>query len=279
MKLIREAVKDAVRHRATSTMMVVVIAVSIFIISLFTSVIYNLGVIENKWSQKVSVSVFLTDGADNEAVLKSIKTVNGVLSVTYFDQQKSLDVLKKRFPNEDIMFSSSAVPAFIEVKTSAGEVERIKTEIKNVAGIDDVVSNTIWFDSLKKLLSVVSYVSMVVIFLVSIMSLLLISYAARIGILERKYEINIMRLCGATEWKLRLPHITSGIIMGAIGGIMGVVLYLILKSLLENTITYFIDSWQADEPYQLAAVLCLAVFLGAAGNLVAFIRGTNEAEE
>jgi len=279
MNLIKDAVRDAVRHKTTSTMMVTVIAISIFLISIFVSVIYNLGVIEEKWSKNVSISVFLSDGVDNNAVLNSVKELKGVISAEYFDSEKSLNILKKRFPNEDIMFSSSVVPAFIEVKTSANDVQRLKTEIKNVSGVDDTVSNTTWFDSLKNLLSAVTYISAVVILLISLMGLLLISYATRIGILERRYEINIMRLCGATEWKLRLPHIMSGVILGMLGGIIGIAFYLILKSLLEGTITYFVDSWQTDQPYQLAVIFLLAMMLGALGNLVAFLRGANEAEE
>lgn len=279
MGAIREGVRDAVRHGTTSAMLIAVIAISVFMVSIFASIVYNLNVIENKWSKNVSISVFLSEGVDADAVFGSINSLKGVISLKYFNSEDSLNMLKKRFPNEEVIFSSSVMPSFMEAMTSANDVERLKAEIKKLPGVDDAVSNTSWFSSLKDLLSVVTYISAIMIILVSLMSLFLISYATRIGILERKYEINILRLCGATEWKLRLPHITSGVILGAIGGVTGIAFYFILKSLLEGTIKYFVDSWQTDEPYQLIAIFCLAMVLGALGNFVAFVRGTNEVDQ
>ena len=107
-----------------------------------------------------------------------------------------------------------------------------------------------------------------------IMAVVMIAYASRIGVLERRPEINLMRLCGATDWRLRMPYVFSGIILGFIGGGIGISAYMLLKSFLQGTAVVFMNNWNELPLFEIAALYTCSIIVGALGNLAAFHRGS-----
>jgi cell division transport system permease protein len=276
MKLFNESVEDIFRNHLTSLLFSGVIAVTVFIICVFVSIIYNLESIEKKWSKEVRIIVFSSEKADPAVIMEEIariKTVNHVVNVS---SAEVLELLKKRFPDQDITLSDAMLPSMIEVKTSIKDTDETKREINKIADVEEVTVNTSWFDSLKNLTTAIKYVALIIAGLVFLMSMLLISYVTKLGVLQRKPEISIMRLCGATEWYIRKPYVLSGLFLGFIGGGIGIILYFGLDYMMQEFIGTFIDTWDAGTPLQMLIIYALAMFLGAAGNFIAFSRGQEE---
>jgi len=276
MRIINEALEDILKHRMTSMLMVSIIAVSVFVSSLFLSLVFNLDAFQSRWSKNVRLYVFTVENADINLIQEETKKITGVISSQKYFSEEAVDILKKKFPGQDVAFSSTLVPSFIEIRTGVNELDQVRTALEKIEGVEDIVVNSAWFDALSKLLSVIKYVASAVIFLLLAMALVMIAYSSRIGVLERKPEISLMRLCGATEWRLRTPYMCSGIILGFIGGGLGIAAYLLLKSFLQGTAVTFMSSWQELPLLQIAALYLCSIFVGAVGNLAAFFRGSHE---
>ena len=65
--------------------------------------------------------------------------------------------------------------------------------------------------------------------LLGIASMLLIANTIRLSLYARRREVEVMKLVGATDWFIRWPFVLEGVIVGAIGGLLAVLLLVIAK--------------------------------------------------
>ena len=60
--------------------------------------------------------------------------------------------------------------------------------------------------------------------LLVIASVLLISNTIRLSLFSRRREVEVMKLVGATDWFIRWPFVIEGVVLGALGGVLAVLL-------------------------------------------------------
>lgn len=276
MKIFKESILDIIRHRTTSVLFSGVVAITVFILCIFASVIYNMDSIEKKWSRELKIIAFPADASDPNLVLGEIKKIPSIIDAVVIEPSKVAELIKKRFPNQELNMSEAVLPSMIEIRTKVNAFEDVKREISKIPEIEEITANTSWFDSLRDLISAIMYVSLILSGLVFFMGALLISYVTKLGVLQRRPEINVMRFCGATEWYIRKPYLLTGLVLGFLGGVAGVFIYFGLNYFLQNIIGHFIDTWKTINPIQILIISTVAMLLGAIGNFMAFSRGEED---
>jgi cell division transport system permease protein len=65
--------------------------------------------------------------------------------------------------------------------------------------------------------------------LLVIASILLIANTIRLSLYARRREVEVMKLVGATDWFIRWPFVLEGVIVGALGGLLAVLLLGVVK--------------------------------------------------
>src|SRR6202011_5939886 len=65
--------------------------------------------------------------------------------------------------------------------------------------------------------------------LLTIASILLIANTIRLSLYARRREVEVMKLVGATDWFIRWPFVIEGVIVGATGGVIAIVVLGIAK--------------------------------------------------
>src|SRR5205085_5951366 len=65
--------------------------------------------------------------------------------------------------------------------------------------------------------------------LLTIASILLIANTIRLSLYARRREVEVMKLVGATDWFIRWPFVIEGLIVGATGGVLAIVVLAIAK--------------------------------------------------
>jgi cell division transport system permease protein len=275
MKILKQSFFDIFRNGISSVMFISVVSVTIFIVYTFSSVLFNLHSIQNKWSKQASIMLFPVENEDLELlrIIDSVKRLKGVVSVELLDQTSVLDILKQRFPGQDVNISSIYIPKLIELKADIRDVEEIASKIKRFDNIEDVVVNSAWFENLSDLISAINYIVIAVAFLILILAFILLSYVGRISSLQRRPEIELMKLCGATDWYIRKPYLVSGLFLGLLGGGLGLLLYLLIDAFMKSVAQYFIGDWLILPIPYIASLSLLAVVLGALGNFFALPQG------
>jgi cell division transport system permease protein len=74
--------------------------------------------------------------------------------------------------------------------------------------------------------------------LLVIASILLISNTIRLSLFSRRREVEVMKLVGATDSFIRWPFVIEGVVLGALGGVMAVLLLLVGKVALVDPLAH-----------------------------------------
>jgi cell division transport system permease protein len=65
--------------------------------------------------------------------------------------------------------------------------------------------------------------------LLCVASVLLIANTIRLSLYARRREVEVMKLVGATDWFIRWPFVLEGVLVGALGGILAILLLGVVK--------------------------------------------------
>jgi cell division transport system permease protein len=107
--------------------------------------------------------------------------------------------------------------------------------------------------------------------LLVVASVLLVSNTIRLSLFSRRREVEVMKLVGATDWFIRWPFVIEGIVLGALGGIMAILLLAVGKiALLDPLIQQFS---LLSAPKTINFGLLIALLLGASVGVSALGSG------
>ena len=119
------------------------------------------------------------------------------------------------------------------------------------------------------LLAPIGVLSIAVIMLAS--AIALVANTLRMGMFARRKEIGIMRLVGATNWRIRVPFLIEGLVEALIGAIAALAALFVIK-------VFFIDQLRGQLQFfpliRNADVMAVAPWILIAAVAVAVIAGT-----
>ena len=92
-------------------------------------------------------------------------------------------------------------------------------------------------------------------------TLFVIVNTIRLAVYSRRQEIEIMKLVGATDWFIRWPFVIEGVIVGALGGALAILLLAVGKVALIDPLAR--DFALITAPSTIDFTLLVAVLLGA----------------
>jgi cell division transport system permease protein len=128
-------------------------------------------------------------------------------------------------------------------------------------------------DETNKILSATRVVKLTTAMLAGLLitaSILLISNTIRLSLYARRREVEVMKLVGATDWFIRWPFVIEGIIVGALGGLLAILLLAVGKVALIDPLASDFALIAAPDtvnfPVLIAVLMALAVTLSAAGS-------------
>ena len=101
--------------------------------------------------------------------------------------------------------------------------------------------------------------------LLTIASILLIANTIRLSLYSRRREIEVMKLVGATDWFIRWPFVVEGIVVGAAGALLAIVVLGVAKVALLDPLAH---NWTLLASPQTIPFTALVAVLMAAGVLV-----------
>ena len=101
----------------------------------------------------------------------------------------------------------------------------------------------------------------------------------RLSMYARRREIEVMKLVGATDWFIRWPFVIEGVLVGALGGVVAVLVLTVMKIALVDPLAADFALIAAPDTMNyglLVAVLLLAAVgvsaLGSGLSLRRFLR-------
>jgi cell division transport system permease protein len=107
--------------------------------------------------------------------------------------------------------------------------------------------------------------------LLCVASVLLIANTIRLSLYARRREVEVMKLVGATDWFIRWPFVLEGVLVGAIGGVLAILLLGVVKVALVDPLAAQFALIAAPDTINFG--LLIAVLLGASVGVSAIGSG------
>lgn len=247
----------------------------------------NLDTLAQSWERAGRVTIFLRDGARGEQVTELVLALQGLPGVTDVQHVTSAEARQQFVEDAEIGSSleglpADAFPASIEVEVAGGGEGRVGAEAiaERVARFDvveDVETYRSWFDQLQSLLfagrGLAFGLSMLVLFCV----LFVVGNTIRLAVAGRREEIEVMKLCGASDSFVRGPFVVEGAVQGFLAALLAVVTLLVGFLLVRNQLDATVASLAGIRTVFLHPAVALGVLaaggaMGAAGSAISLRR-------
>jgi cell division transport system permease protein len=235
----------------------------------------------------VEVAVYLTDPVNPSTVnnlTSKIEQLPVVASVEYETKAEACVRFKDLFKNQTALVQNvdcDALPASLRVKLDDPEQY---TQVAAVLGcqlrgdryvcaepgIDTLVDQSRFLDRLFSITRVFRVGVLLVSFVMLISAAILIANTVRMGLFARRKEIGIMKLVGATNWRIRIPFLIEGIVESLIGAAAAILFLFGLKVAFINPLygTIQFVPWVGNTD-----VVAVIPWLIVAGAVVAVLAG------
>jgi cell division transport system permease protein len=274
---------------AFAAMSTAYIALFLFGLSLLISREFNL--VTEALTGNVEVAVYLTDPVNQDTVLRvqeKLQKLDAVGAVTYEDKTAACARAKELFANQPVYTENvpcEVYPASLRVKLKdtskfdeitaamacAPDAQKggaIACAEPGVLKVSDYTHLLNELSTITKVLSI-GILSIAGIMLASAVAL--VANTLRMGMFARRKEIGIMRLVGATNWRIRVPFLIEGMVEAVLGASAAIFSLFLIKVLaidrLRGKIAFFPLIKNSD-------VLSVAPWILIAAALIAIIAGT-----
>ena len=268
------------------TMGVVAVALALpLLLSLFLS---NMSTATGNWNNAFDLSVYMNKKASAArvaTVAKQLRQRGDVATVRVItaDQAlaefrddsgfgKALDALSDN-PLPDTLIVTPTLPASTPQGTDA-----LKLAIAAIADVQAVQLDTEWVKRLHAMLDILRRVVLLTAGILGAGVVLIVGNTIRLDILNRRQEIEVMKLVGASDGFARRPFLYSGIWYGLGGGLIALILVAVAAVILAKPVDSLAKLYGSQFRLRglgfttAAGVLALAVGLAWLGSWLAATR-------
>lgn len=189
-------------------------------------------------TSKIDISVYLQDSvttAQTDKLIGQIKGLSEVQSVQYISKQKALELYEQQNSGNTTLQSAiqetnNPLPATIIIKpNSPSQLEQIKHLLNEPSVLALQSDPSSYSGELETAINKIARTTVVFreigitgIIVFALVSILIIFNTIRMAIFNRRDELTIMRLLGASTWYIRGPYVFESIIYGIISALISV---------------------------------------------------------
>ena len=224
--LLKEGFKGILTHGFMSFAAVCVTIACLVIVGSFSILAYNLDVMVEELNQTSEILVYIdADLPDAEArsIGTQINLLDNVLQSTFVSREEALEDFIADHDGDSAFSGVQAADlrhryiVSLEDNLLMQQTDEQLKQLPGVAKTNAAYELAEGFSTIQSVLHIVSYAVVAVLLVVS---LLIISNTVKLAMYDRKDEIAIMKMVGATNGFIRLPFIVEGFTLGMIGAVL-----------------------------------------------------------
>jgi cell division transport system permease protein len=235
-----------VHHPFATLMTISVVGVALALPLFLNLLLANVRTATGNWNEAFDLSVYMSKkagAARTATVAKQLRQRSDVAAVRVItaDQAlqefrddsgfgKALDALSEN-PLPDTLVVTPTLAASTPAGTAA-----LKGTIASLADVQTVQLDTEWVKRLRAMLDVLRRVVLLTGGLLGAGVVLIVANTIRLDILNRRTEIEVMKLVGASDGFARRPFLYSGIWYGLGGGLMALILVAVAVAVLARPV-------------------------------------------
>jgi cell division transport system permease protein len=255
--------------------------IALFLFGLALLIAREFNLVIDAWTGHVQVAVYLTDSANADTVkllTDRLGALSAVSSVTYESKDEACARFHELFAGQKVFVDTidcvhnNPLPASLRVNLAdTSQFAQVRAAVEGQPGVDQVAD---YRDVLSRLVAITRVLSVGILSIAVIMlasAVALIANTLRMGMFARRKEIGIMRLVGATNWRIRTPFLIEGLVESLLGAAAAIFALFLVK-------VVFIDRLRDEIKFfplvQNHDVLAIAPWILIAAAVVAVIAGT-----
>ena len=273
---LREGFRGLFLHGFMSFAAVCVIAACLIIIGSFMMVLLNLDSMIQDYEQDSEILVYV-DETLNDAEAKSVGTainrIGNVLSTEFVTREQALDNFVAEYSDSNVFSGLEASTFRDRYKVYLVDISLIEETVQTLRTISGVAEVSAMYDVARgfmTLRSILKVVAIAIVAILGVVSFLMISNTVKLALYDRKDEIAIMKIVGATNAFIRWPVVIEGFILGLVGAGIAFGLEWLLYNAITNRLV------QADTIHLLTGLIPFQSVIGPmaiAFGLVGFVAG------
>lgn len=285
---LKDGFKSVFRNFSLSLASISCITITLILVAVSIILSENIKSFTDDIEKDVTIVVYVDKDAtedDRKAIELKIEFLDNIESVTFMSKE---DIRKDMASDSDGLgtilneYDETNNPLLDEYLVKVKDTEKIGVTAKKIEGIDKV--NTVKYgegmvEELVKIFDIVKKITLGIVAGLIIVTAFLISNTIKITISNRKRQIEIMRLVGASNSYIKLPFFFEGIILGFLGSILPILIscygYIILYDKLGGILFTEVISLVSPEKILLnlsIILVSIGVLVGAFGSYKAVRR-------
>jgi cell division transport system permease protein len=240
----REALRSLRRNAAPSFAALATILLTMLVIGVFIPIVQATTGAANSVRKRVLVDVYLQKGASTQDIARVRQLLIGtknVKGVEFVSKAQALRGEQKRDPQAyALLGDTNPLPdTFHVIPSNPDTVLTITAAIAptgtggKAVPVDSAINSVSNHQQdTKKILEVTRFVKLMAATLAALLiaaSIFLIANTIRLSLYARRREVEVMKLVGATDWFIRWPFVIEGVIVGALGTLLAVLLLAVGK--------------------------------------------------
>lgn len=204
-------------------------------------------------NKKIDVIVYLketTTLSQTQSLIQDLSQLEGITNIRHLTKTDALSQIKTTHPDLSLAFEKyelgNPLPASLNISTITPEYHTEISQflnqpqyvslLSNIVTNDKTTNNAIMASVFKNLVKVTNFTNQLTFWLIIIFVIggtLIILNAIHITIFNRKKEIQIMKLVGASHWFIRSPFIIESIIYGTLAILLSFFMLFLLSKNVE----------------------------------------------
>ena len=195
----------------------------LLIVGSFSILTYNVIIMVEELNRTNEILVYIDETlpeAEAMTIQTRINVLNNIYKAEFVTREQAL---------KDFIADHGDDPAFSGVEAADlrhrvvvtlennDKMEQTVEEISRIPGVAKITASFEMAEGFSTLEKVLNIASIAVIAVLLVVSLLIISNTVKLGMHERRDEIAIMKMVGATNGFIRLPYVVEGFTLGMLG--------------------------------------------------------------
>jgi len=277
--LLREGIRGVFLHGFMSFAAIWVTVASLLIMGTFALVLYNLNEMILDLEKDNQVLVYIDESysqAKAKSVGSQINMITNVHNAQFVSREDALENFVEEQQDEALfagLESSTFRDRYVVSMEDNSRMRETCEEIEKIEGVADIQAHYEINEGFQTIQQILNIASMIIIAVLFVVSMLIISNTVKLAMYDRKDEIAIMKMVGATNGFIRWPFVVEGFILGFSASVLAFFLQWGLYNFLEVQINA-VDTLQLISMVPFMEVIELVIIAYATVGFVVGIFGS-----
>ena len=232
------------------------LAIALALPSAFYLFMTNAKAVSQSWDGGVKMALYLEEKSSDQQAQELLNQLNlrpEFKQVTFVSKEDALDEFKDYSGFGDALdyLDSNPMPYTITLEpassfSSPEQLEALAQELSELKLVDQAKLDSDWIKKYHSILDISEQIATFVSIMLALGVLLIVGNTIRLAILNRREEIQVIKLVGATDAFIRRPFLYAGFWYGLIAALLAALMVNIVFAILQQSTSQLAQPYSSE---------------------------------